>query len=89
MSGHVYVPAEQCLQQVTLFLIRYKEQNQWEASRRNEPIGCIIKVDLRPYGWRSIGYSYNGDVYREASGVEKIFVMNGKCDVIIERNTGR
>jgi hypothetical protein len=77
---------EQCTEQVTLFLVRIKEQSEWQARYRPEPLGCILKVDLRPHGWKKTGYYYDDSVYREATGLEKIFVMNGQCDVIIENN---
>jgi hypothetical protein len=81
-----YIDPAHCTEQQTLFLIRIKKQDSWQASRRKEVIGCVFKVDLRPYGWNNVGYNYDTEVYREATGLEKIFVMNGQCDVIIERN---
>jgi hypothetical protein len=80
------ISAKQCIEQQTLFLIRIKKQDDWQARYRKEPLGCIIKIDLRPYGWKDLAYTYDSDVYREATGLEKIFVMSGQRDVIIERN---
>jgi len=79
---YVNYSAEQCLKLETLFLVRVRER-YWNTA--GEPVGCMLKVDLRPFGRSGTGYSYDGDEYREANGAEKILVYSGKRDVIIWR----
>jgi hypothetical protein len=80
----VEITSEQCLKQETLFLIRTTKCEKWQG-RQGEIQGSVIKIDLRPYGRANRTYGYDGDNYREATGLDKIFVLSGKCDVIIER----
>jgi hypothetical protein len=83
--GWVNISPEQCLKQETLFLIRTTKCESWQG-RHGEKLGSVIKIDLRPYGRANNTYGYDGDNYREATGLDKIFVISGQCDVIIERH---
>lgn len=84
MSDYITYSAEQCLSQETLFLVRVSEQQAQYRRLQPEPVGSIIKIDLRRFGHRG-GYSYDSKDYREANGAEKLLVISGKRDVIIQR----
>jgi len=85
MSEKITITPEECLRLEMLFLVRVNEQSNWERRIQHEPVGSIIKFDLRNYGITNRSFGYYTHVYREATYIEKLKVVSGQMDVIINR----
>lgn len=85
MSEMITITPEECLKLEMLFLVRVGEQSSWERNLQKEPKGAVVKFDLRKNGLTGKSFTYYTHVYREATYIEKLMVVSGQTDVIINR----